>query len=468
MINQSTGRRGFPRTGLVFGALLLAFNAGAGASEKSEWKRIKRQYQKDFATTVHSERAKALNVFRGVDSDKSAKILVKQLLTDSAYIVAEAAADILATYESEKAIKKICGGMKKRPKVKEDRYLLLLRTIGRIRKTAVFETLLKHAKKKEPAFILISLEGLGRLRHPDPKALEVLAKYADAKQDFPLRMAAVRALAEMPDQKAVALLVEAAKTPGRIQEVATRGLILLTGQTFGLDPAAWAAWWQKNAAGFKLDAEAVKAKRYAEIKLPGEVNEDFYEFFEIELYAKRVLFIIDRSGSMGAGTYPRRIDGVKRELLRLIDSLDESVSFNIVFFSNAFAPWQGAKLHPAKTKIKEQMKAYIKGISPKGPTHTDKVMERILRQFKGANYVETIFLLTDGAPFRGDYLDMDEVRKVIREANRNRYVRINTIGCFTGNQQADSREPPREKLIEFLQNIARDNNGSFKELVGNN
>ncbi len=114
-------------------------------------------------------------------------------------------------------------------------------------------------------------------------------------------------------------------------------------------------------------------------------------------------------------------------------------------------------------------KAYIKSIQPRGATFTDEVMEKSFRFIVGKQGVETVCLLTDGAPFRNDYLDMNMVAAKIRKANRFCKARINTIGCFTGaavQNKGMPGEPPRAELVGFLQRIATENNGVFKEIQG--
>ncbi|MEM6365875.1 MAG: hypothetical protein AAF745_15715, partial [Planctomycetota bacterium] len=56
-------------------------------------------------------------------------------------------------------------------------------------------------------------------------------------------------------------------------------------------------------------------------------------YYGIEIYAKRLLFVIDRSGSMNQSTSgTRRIDLAKRELIIALEGLDERCQFGILVF----------------------------------------------------------------------------------------------------------------------------------------
>jgi hypothetical protein len=67
----------------------------------------------------------------------------------------------------------------------------------------------------------------------------------------------------------------------------------------------------------------------------------------------------------------------------------------------------------------------------------------------------TIFLLSDGAPRRGDKpMDVDPILAKVREDNRFRRVRIHTVGFL----QAGSN------LRKFMTRLAAQNQGHYKEL----
>ena len=110
-------------------------------------------------------------------------------------------------------------------------------------------------------------------------------------------------------------------------------------------------------------------------------------------------------------------------------------------------------------------------VNPQGATNTPEAMKVALEQAEKYD-VETIFLLTDGAPFAGGrYLDLEEVRRGITERNEFLGVRINTIGMFSGaaeeieGNRTSRDEPPKHELADFLRGIAAENDGRFVEVL---
>jgi hypothetical protein len=63
--------------------------------------------------------------------------------------------------------------------------------------------------------------------------------------------------------------------------------------------------------------------------------------------------------------------------------------------------------------------------------------------------IDTLYLLSDGAPSSGDMVDRARVQAAIRQLNRTRKVTIHTIG--SGAHKATDRA--------FLEGVARDAGG---------
>jgi len=455
---------------VIFLIVCLLCASRACAAETEEEKARRQAYdvhRLEGSSRKAEERLAAVSGLAGIDEAKAARLLAEHISEDDSDEVAARAAETLAAFKSDEAADEVCKAAS-RFKGPDAREVLLLETLGRIQNAKILPALMKLAKHKDRRYRILALEGLAHLRVADADVVEAIEKSAKQDEDFGERLSAVTALAQTPHAAAIPLLVAAARTPGRIRETALRGLMLLTGQALGEAPEAWETWWKKNSATFAVDAGAVRGKKLADIQLGVPLGA--YEFYGIKIYARRVLFLIDKSGSMAQGDYPCRIDGVKAELTRLVDSLDESVQFNLIFFSHLIRHWKGMKLQPADAANKKNAKAFIQIVKPDGATHTDEVMEKAFRAMVGPEGVETICLLTDGAPFRnGKFLDMEAVAARIRELNRFARVQIHTFGCFTGAAEAARGmmgEPPRDQLVGFLKKVATENAGDFQEIQG--
>lgn len=228
--------------------------AGFAAEEgdKIDWKDVQRRYREHYQSDDALKRMLALEAFLGADDPRSAKLLLVHLLQDKAPLVMLQAADILATYKSDKAVKLVADAASA-PQQQEERRFLLVETLGRMQNPPlVLKALLGFAALKDKQYILLALKGFEQQRTPDPKVIQLLKFYAMEGQDYPLRLTAVRALAQMPHKDAVPLLIEAAATEGRIRETAIKGLKLLTGEAFGMNPETW-----KNFQSFQKRRERI-------------------------------------------------------------------------------------------------------------------------------------------------------------------------------------------------------------------
>jgi hypothetical protein len=173
-------------------------------------------------------------------------------------------------------------------------------------------------------------------------------------------------------------------------------------------------------------------------QVDAELNRDFtrkHRFFGTESEdAARVVFVVDRSGSMGDS-----IDFVKFELKRSIYDLDQGQSFHIIFYSSGppleMAP---AKLVPANQKNKQIAHAFIDSVIPQGETDPSKALERAF-----ACKPDVICILTDG--------EFDKaIADLVKRANVDDRVTVHTVGFLYKSGEA------------MLKKIAQQNNGQYK------
>ena len=158
-------------------------------------------------------------------------------------------------------------------------------------------------------------------------------------------------------------------------------------------------------------------------------------FFGVPLKeSKRVVYIVDRSGSMTDS-----IAGCKYELVRAIWSLNDDQQFQVLFYSTGSAvEMPGGRLFAATDDNKRAAKTFIQSVLPIGQTDPSDALKRAF-ELKP----DTIYLLTDGE-FQND------IPLLIEKLNRAGKVTINTI-CFVYS----NGEP-------MLKEIARGNNGAYK------
>jgi hypothetical protein len=212
-----------------------------------------------------------------------------------------------------------------------------------------------------------------------------------------------------------------------------------------------------------LQGEVGKARAVAESRFAG-----------ITLTGRRVIFLVDMSGSMELvdenTPSPEKWLEVRNTVLQLMRSLGNLEKFQVITFSSKIGfplgkegEWLDAKVPPA------EVGKVLTAIKPKGGTNMHLALEAAFRY--RTQGLDTVYLLSDGLPNLGPGLDRPSrelsevergtilgkfVRKVLRE-NWNRplpgqaRVRINTVGFFY--------ESP--DLGAFLWALSRENDGSF-------
>lgn len=116
-------------------------------------------------------------------------------------------------------------------------------------------------------------------------------------------------------------------------------------------------------------------------------------FFGLEARGKRVVYVCDRSASMGEPD-GRPLAAAKAELLRSLDGLGDSQQFGIVFYNErqrVFSP-SGAAVRPvfASEESRRQARAFIEEVPAIGGTRHAEAIATALRI--GA---DVVFVLTD-------------------------------------------------------------------------
>ena len=150
--------------------------------------------------------------------------------------------------------------------------------------------------------------------------------------------------------------------------------------------------------------------------------------------AKRVVYVVDRSGSM-LGTF----DAVREEMKRSIQRLRRSMRFHVILF-NSGPPLQNPpkKLVHASREEKAALAEFLSKVQPQGNTDPIPAMRRAF-----AVNPDVIYFLTDG---EFDRRLLDELRKW----NSKKRVRIFTIAYVSQRGGA------------LLEQIAREHNGQYR------
>jgi hypothetical protein len=220
----------------------------------------------------------------------------------------------------------------------------------------------------------------------------------------------------------------------------------------------------------------------------GPVVEDGTAYHGIETPSKRILFIIDISGSMEELVIERssfegrgyknytKMEIAKGELSRTIEGLGPNVRFNILAFAADVAPWKKG-LAQANVVNRSNALKWIEKLQPiggsgaqalasalgggdleKGRTNTYGALIAALdyagRGMQDRYYqseIDTIFFLSDGRPTAGEYVETRDIVERITDINKLKKLVMHTIAI--GQFQKD-----------FMRDLAERNGGLFVDL----
>jgi len=152
--------------------------------------------------------------------------------------------------------------------------------------------------------------------------------------------------------------------------------------------------------------------------------------------ARRIVYVVDRSGSM-MGVF----DALRKELKRSLDRLRKSQKYHVIFFSTdppVEAP--PGRLVNAIRSSKERTFDFIDLTQPEGMTQPIEAMRRAF-----ALKPDLVYFLSDGDVPEGELL-----KENLRTWNRKENVRIFTIAYVSSAGR------------QLLEDIAREHSGAFR------
>ena len=156
-------------------------------------------------------------------------------------------------------------------------------------------------------------------------------------------------------------------------------------------------------------------------------------FYGVRSAAQTVVFVVDRSGSMGESD---RLERAKIELRRSVAGLQFPQKFTVIFYDDEPIPMPGVGLKSVDTATKDQFTAWLRLIQPDGGTDPRGAL-RIAMSL----HPDAIYLLSDGAFPEGTVEDV---------AARNRKkIPIHCIDLSGGGAG------------DHLRRIARDSGGQY-------
>ena len=263
---------------------------------------------------------------------------------------------------------------------------------------------LARAGRALPETVDAAIEAVGR------------AVAEDRGSSLGLRFAAADALARIRSRGAVEALVdllEAEEHP-RLESSLVARLRARTGAQFGNNPRGWRAWLEARPEDW------VPLEGSGALEVDGSVA----RLAGLPLLSNRIAILIDMSGSMwmerdGGGTLKELVDA---ELRTFLEKLPPETRFNLIPYATAPDPWSKQMVDATPRNVARALEWFEKSrLRGKG-----SVWEAIDVALADED-VDTVILLTDGAPTGGLHWNLDLIVPLLLERNRFRHVAFDSI-----------------------------------------
>jgi hypothetical protein len=204
---------------------------------------------------------------------------------------------------------------------------------------------------------------------------------------------------------------------------ALRALSTLTGTTRST-AEDWLAWWRLAAATFTVPAAAEgkegPAQQTADARATAAVR-----YHDVPVDGDRVAFVLDLSGSMReeiAGKGKTRLRMAQDELSKALSGLRPQQAFAVIGFADTAQPF-ASQLVPASPEHIDKACTWLAQREAKGWTNLWAGLSAAL----ALDDVDTVFVLSDGAPSVGRFVAAHLIRAEVRARDVAGVVRIHTI-----------------------------------------
>ncbi|MCX7702951.1 MAG: HEAT repeat domain-containing protein [Planctomycetota bacterium] len=382
------------------------------------------------------------------ESKKEETLKILSLLGGEAdYRIRKAVIERLSDYDSDAVLSTLGKFLKDS---EESVQLLALRVLDDYPISRTMELLLPALDSKFPCVRMRAIEALCEGSSSDKLLKKLVSLVTDDNSE--VRKKAVEGLRQLCDTSAITQLIKNIKsaTPPQDSYIAD-ALRILTEQDFGRDSIAWENWWKERSKDFRLTPVQRK-------NLP--------TFFGTTVASKRIIFVIDVSGSMNeeykkkdgwspqtglpsedekGGRKVTKIEMAKKELISAIEKLQRDVKFNIIFYNQQYNAWR-QQIIEATYNNKQAAIEFVRHFTAEGRTNIYDTLEFALNDKE----VNTIYLLSDGLPNEGKYTDPPVIIEKITELNKAKRVSISTFGFGL-----------IRKGRAFLEELAKKNYGEF-------
>ena len=258
----------------------------------------------------------------------------------------------------------------------------------------------------------------------DPElALAALAAAAQGPELL-LRGQAQETLAQWGTKPALGALIECfpLEEDPRLAFLLLQRLRALSGLKHRADVRPWRAWCAQLTDDWRApEPRTAATERKA---TPRDDASSSLSFSGLELRSLRLSFLIDLSGSMwtpGAdGRTAKQV--VEGKLASALEGLPEEARFNLIPYTSKPIPWADS-LQPASKRNKARALAHFADCSQRGSGNFWAAAMLALEDPE----VDTLVVLSDGAPSGGERYELDLIVSHFEELNLTRRVAVDSV-----------------------------------------
>lgn len=323
----------------------------------------------------------------------------------------------------------------------------LLELIGSTKRPEAEALLIDLLDAPHSGIAMIAADTLGRNELSGSiKSLKRQIYRPEYQLSYGFRFNLIRSLAKMKHPDAIEFLDQLRRQlDGQLRFEVEKLLDAVTEHDFLGDAERFADWQKARESKIVLVSSETESEA-RERMLLGRAQ----QYYGIDIQSKRMMFIIDHSGSMKEpdGSGISRLHRAKYELIRAINQLPDDAEFGILFYATMVNRWR-SELMTATEEHKREAIAFVERLGYGNQTNTHAALRQSL-EFD--HDLESVFLLTDGRPTTGEIVAPLGIIADIVHRNRFRHLHFNTIGIAV--------DGPTER---FLKTLAESTGGEFRE-----
>jgi hypothetical protein len=351
--------------------------------------------------------------------------------------------------------------------------------LGRMRRTEAVPALRPLLAEKADETLIAAMDALAMFGESVEDEWTRVAPHLDDMRRN-VRTTAAECLGALGTMEAVdALIARMDKEEGRVRADIREALKKITRDDLGESPARWKEWWKK---------EKERSPNKTPPRPPEQPKKDDNEryaqvptFYGIQLFSKRLVFLLDVSSSMNdhivvdpdwlrknGRAYKSdatKFDLAEFEITATLRLVDPRLEFGIVTFRSDVKPWK-ERLVPAAQSVVDQALSHLEAQRPPAMNASGDISKqktnvadalRIALGIKPGTTgratdeaADEAYIMTDGAPTAGDLVDADVLLSWFRERNRLARLRLHVVTFETIDTD-----------LKFLQALATAGGGAF-------